>query len=171
MDLTTIAPILEEIIKENLTKKQFRFGFAKHKGMGNKVASGKLRNSITVIPEKNKLVILMEEYGRYVQQGQRGGRFQSRKGGERAKKGEGKKPLSPFIMSLIDWIKKRHIHPQKGSIEGMAFGIRTNILKFGVRPSDFVYLSIEDILKDPRIPDLIGDATFADLIKIIEGKI
>jgi hypothetical protein len=44
-------------------------------------------------------------------------------------------------------------------------------MTFGIRPADFVYLSIEDILKDQRITNLLGDAALADLINAIEGKI
>ena len=48
MDLEKIAPIIEQIIKETLEAKRYPFGFAKFQGTGNKVASGKLRDSVNV---------------------------------------------------------------------------------------------------------------------------
>jgi len=173
MNLEPIAEILEDIIKENLDKKQYKFGFKKYQGVGNKVASGTLRNSIQAVVKGDKIEILMEEYGRYVQKGRKGGQYTPKKG---KKRGKGKKQPSPFILSLIKWIKARKLkgRDKKGRFithESFAFAIRTNIFKFGIRPADFVYLSIEDILKDKRITQLLEGAVMTDLIKAIEGKI
>ena len=151
MNLEAIAPIIEEIIKETLQEKRYKFGFANHKGVSNKIASGKLRNSVQVQVSENKLLILMEEYGTYVQSGRLPG-----------KKGV---PIQP----LIEWIKERKITPKKGTIKGMAFGIRTNIMKYGIRPSNFLDISIEKIMEDPRITELLGDAAYEELINAIEG--
>ena len=52
MDLEKIAPIIENILKKTLEQKRYPFGFAKYKGVGNKVASGKLKNSISVEVKK-----------------------------------------------------------------------------------------------------------------------
>jgi hypothetical protein len=173
MNLEPLAELLEEIIKENLSKKQYKFGFKKYQGVGNKVASGTLRNSIQTVIIGDKIEIMMEDYGRYVQKGRKGKPPQSRKG---KKRGQGKKPPTPFILSLMKWIKARKLkgRDKKGrfiSNESFAFAIRANIFKFGVRPADFVYLSIEDLIKDKRINDLLEESAMTDLIKAITGKI
>lgn len=160
MDLEAIAPILEEIIKESLEKKRYPYGFAKFQGVGNKVASGKLRDSIKVDFEKRKnlevINVIMIEYAQYVQAGRR-----------KDKRGV---PIS----SLLQWIKERKIkgRDKKGRYIknlSLAFAIQQNIKKYGVRPANFLDYSIELILQDQRIVDLIGEATYEDLINAIEG--
>ena len=163
MDLEVIAPILEDIIRQNLYKKQYPYGFGKYRGVSNKIASGNLARSVQVAILKSNngtdsLLIMMEDYGRYVQQGRKAG-----------KKG-------PPIKSLIQWIKDRNLkgRDKKGRYitdKSFAFGIQKNISKFGIRPADFVYLSIEDIVNNPKIIDLLEGAAMTDLIKAIEGKI
>ena len=163
MDLEKIAPILEDIIRQNLYKKQYPFGFANNRGIGNKVASGTLARSVQVQVQSTSngnesLLIMMEAYGRYVQSGRKAGKFA---------------PIKP----LIQWIKDRNLKGRDKktgkyiSDLSFAFGISRNIKKFGVRPADFVYLSIEDILKNPKITELLEGAAMSDLIKAIEGKI
>ena len=80
MNLDAIAPILEDIIRQNLYKKQYPFGFKNNKGVGNKVASGTLARSIQIAQVKKNngdesLLIMMEDYGRYVQGGRKKGKI------------------------------------------------------------------------------------------------
>ncbi len=95
MDLDAIAPILEEILKKSLEEKRYRFGFAKYQGLSDKVASGKLVNSISVttVQKRNETVlsVFMEDYGQFVQSG----RVPGQKG----------VPIS----ALEQWIKDRKI--------------------------------------------------------------
>ena len=42
MDLESIAPILEDIIRQSLYEQRYKFGFANYRGVSNKVASGTL---------------------------------------------------------------------------------------------------------------------------------
>lgn len=160
MDLEKIAPILEEIIKEAIAEKVYPFGFGKYRGTSNKIASKKLYDSIKVVTSKKKdmaiLQIIMIDYGQYVQAGRR--------------PGNGYVP----IKSLIQWIKDRKLkgrnkQGQYISNESFAFAIRSNIRKFGIRPAPFLDVSMEKILEDPRIVELIGDAAYEDLINAIEG--
>jgi hypothetical protein len=74
MDLEKIAPIIEEILKKTLEQKKYPYGFAKFKGVGNKVASGKLRDSIQVKVNKvnedeTVIQVLAEQYSQWVQSG------------------------------------------------------------------------------------------------------
>lgn len=160
MNLEEIAPILEQIIKESLEEKRYKFGFAKYQGTSNKVASGKLVNSVQVVTKQTKdmtvLQVLMEEYGAYVQSG----RYMGKKGVP--------------IKSLIQWIKERGLkgRDKKGRFitnQSFAFAIQTNIKKYGIRPANFIDISLEKVMSDSRITELIGEAAYEDLINLIEG--
>ena len=160
MDIEAIAPILEDIIRQSLYEKRYPFGFSKNRGVGNKVASGTLARSVQVVTKQSKdvtvLQVLMEEYSQWVQSGRRPG-----------------KKYVP-IGSLMKWIKDRGLkgRNKKGKFitdKSFAFAISRNINKFGIRPSNFLDISMEKIMNDPRIVELIGDSTYEDLINTIEG--
>jgi len=161
MDLEKIAPIIETIMKKTLEQKRYPFGFAKFKGTGNKVASGKLRDSIKVVTKKVNedetiIQVISEEYAQWVQSGRPPG-----------KKGV---PIS----KLEQWIKDRGLQgrDKKGQFikrRSFAFAIQNNIKKFGIRPSNFLDVALESIGNDPKIIELIGDEAYDDLINLIEG--
>jgi hypothetical protein len=161
MNLEAIAPLIEDIIKKSLEEKQYRFGFADYQGRGNKVASGRLKNSVEVKQTTNSkdlqiLEVLMIDYAQYVQ----GGRRRDKKGVP--------------IKSLLQWIKDRGLRgrDKKGKFIkniSFAFAIQKNITKYGIRSANFIDISIEKILADPRIEELIGEATYEDLLNAIEG--
>jgi hypothetical protein len=160
MDLEKIAPILEDIIRQSLYEKRYQFGFANYRGVSNKVASGTLARSVEVRVQENNnvtvLQVLMEEYGQWVQSGRAAGK--------------GYVPVG----SLLKWIKQRGLkgRDKKGRYMkdlSFAYAIQKNINKFGIRPANFLDISIEKIMEDERIVNLIGDATYEDLINTIEG--
>lgn len=160
MDLEKIAPIIEDILKKTLEQKRYPFGFAKFRGVGNKVASGKLRNSIkvNVIDNGNSPIIeiLAEQYAQWVQSGRLPG-----------KKGV---PIS----AIEEWIKSRGLQgrDKKGQFikrRSFAFAIQNNIKKFGIRPSNFLDVALETIAQDQKIMELLGDAAYEELIDLIEG--
>lgn len=161
MNLEAIAPILEQIIKESLEEKRYPFGFSNYKGVGNKVASGRLRDSVSVEVKQvsqgvDVISVMMEEYYQWVQ--------------------SGRLPRKKFVPigALINWIKSRNLkgRNKKGRYitdKSFAFAIQKNINKFGIRPSNFLDVSLEKIEKDERITELIGDASYEELINLIEG--
>lgn len=160
MDLTAIAPIIEDIIRQSLYEPVYPFGFANNKGKSNKVASSNLARSVQVRTVKKNdmtvLQVLMADYAQYVQAGRR--------------PGKGFVPIKP----LIQWIKDRNLkgRNKKGRFitnESFAFGIATNIKKFGIRPSPFLDVAMEKILSDPRIMEIIGDNAYEELINTLEG--
>jgi hypothetical protein len=160
MDLEAIAPILEDIIRQSLYEKRYPFGFANYRGTSNKVASGTLARSVEVqVQQKNDytlIQVLMEEYGQWVQSGRMAG-----------------KGFVP-VGSLMRWIKQRGLkgRDKKGRYmtdKSFAYAIQKNINKFGIRPANFLDISIEKIMNDERIVNLIGEATYEDLINTIEG--
>lgn len=160
MDLSAIAPIIQNKLKELLYQKKYPFGFAKYKGIGNKVASGKLVNSIQVVTKQSKdktvIQVLAEDYLTFVQSGRLPG-----------KRGV---PLD----QIEDWIKSRGLQgrDKKGRFikrRSFAFAIQTNIKKFGIRPANFLDVAIQDLGEDEQIIELIGDAAYEELIDLIEG--
>jgi hypothetical protein len=160
MDLSAIAPIIQNKLKELLYEKKYPFGFAKYKGIGNKVASGKLVNSIQVVTKQSKdktvIQVLAEDYLAYVQSGRLPG-----------KKGV---PLD----QIEEWIKSRGLQgrDKKGRFikrRSFAFAIQTNIKKFGIRPANFLDVAIQDLGEDEQIRELLGDAAFEELLNEIEG--
>lgn len=156
MDYSAIAPKVQEIFKEALEEKRYPFGFAKYQGIGNKVASGSLKDSIKVVPKQNGLSIQMNDYGQFVQSGRLAG-----------KKGV---PIS----AIIKWIKDRKLkgRDKKGRYikdVSFAFAIQTNIKKFGIKPSNWLDVAIENLLSDDEITKILADKTVEELINAIEG--
>jgi hypothetical protein len=161
MDLEKIAPIIEKIMKDTLEQKRYPFGFAKFKGVGNKVASGKLRDSISVkvvkVNEGESIIqVLTAEYAQWVQSGRL----------------PGKKGVP--VDALEKWIKERGLtgRDKRGRYikrRSFAFAIQSNIKKFGIRPSNFLDVALEMIANDPKIMDLIEDGAYEELLNLIEG--
>lgn len=160
MDAEKIAPIIEDILKKTLEQKRYPFGFAKYKGVGNKVASGKLRDSITVVTKKQGsdtiIEVMAEQYSQWVQSGRLPG-----------KKGV---PIS----AIEKWIKERGLQgrDKKGKFikrKSFAFAIQNNIKKFGIRPANFLDVALEMIANDPKIIELLEGEAYEDLINLIEG--
>lgn len=154
MDLESIAPILEDIIRQSLYEQRYKFGFANYRGVSNKVASGTLARSVEVNTvekgPRTELQILMAEYGQWVQSGRL--------------PGKGFVPVG----SLMRWIKERGLkgRDKKGRFmtdKSFAYAIQTNIKKFGIRPANFLDISFERIFEDPRITELMGDEGYEEL--------
>jgi hypothetical protein len=161
MDLQRIAPIMEEILKKTLELKRYPYGFAKFRGLGDKVASGKLRDSIKVIAVKQSenvtiLQVMAEEYSQWVQSGRL----------------PGKKGVP--VQAIEKWIKDRNLQgrDKKGRYikrRSFAFAIQSNIKKFGIRPSNFLDVALEMLADDPRIMELLENEAYDELINLIEG--
>jgi hypothetical protein len=160
MDYTIIAPIIKETIEKALSEKVYPFGFSKFQGLGNKVASGRLKNSVNVevLPSEDRPIIriFMEDYWIWVQNG----RLPGKKG-------------VPVNM-IEQWIKDRGLtgRDKKGRFikrRSFAFAIQTNIKKFGIRPSNFLDKSIMMLETDQRIIDALGQEAFDELINRLEG--
>jgi len=160
MDLEKIAPIIEDLMKKTLEEKRYPFGFAKFKGVGNKVASGRLRDSIKVqtVQQGDHTIIevISEAYAQWVQSGRLPG-----------KKGV---PIS----ALEKWIKDRNLtgRDKKGRFikrRSFAFAIQKNIKKFGIRPSNFLDVVLDTLADDPRIIEALENGAYEELIDLIQG--
>jgi hypothetical protein len=161
MDLERIAPIIEDVLKKVLTEKRYPFGFSKFRGMGNKVASGKLRDSVTVSVSTNSqhdtiIQVMAEEYSQWVQSGRLPGK------------------AGVPISALEKWIKERGLkgRDKKGRFiknKSFAFAIQKNIKKFGIRPANFLDVALEMLGEDPRIMELLEGEAYDELINLLEG--
>jgi hypothetical protein len=160
MNLDVIAPIIEEKFKKALEERRYPFGFAKKKGLSDKVASGSLKNSIQVTAKETEdggvLQMSMNDYGQWVQSGRL----------------PGKKGVP--IDAIEKWIINRKLlgRDKKGRFikrRSFAFAIQKNIKKFGIRPSNWYDVAIDSILEDEEIINLLEGQTIEDLINAIEG--
>lgn len=177
MNLEKIAPLIEEIIKKSLEEKRYPYGFSSFRGKSDKVASGKLVNSINVKFEEDKDgmyyariygpngQLLNQTYGNFPNNSVQAGRAKGKKG----------VPVS----ALIQWIKDRNLQPRdkkrrfaqksEKNIKGMAFAIQKNIKKFGIRPSNFLDVALENMMENKQINELLVDAALDDLLNALEG--
>jgi hypothetical protein len=160
MNLEEIAPLIVNSIQKALSEKVYPFGMPNQKGRGNKIASGTLRNSVqaTVRDAGNRdiIEISMAEYGQWVQSGRLPGKRK-------------------IPVSVIErWITQRKLkgRDKKGKYiknKSLAFAIQQNIFKFGIRPSNFLDIAFDNLVKNEEVINLIADATIEDLINAIEG--
>lgn len=158
MDLDAILPIIQETFQNALAQKRYAFGYDRYKGVSNKIATGSLRNSIEVKQTgDNQISISMNEYAQWVQSGRLPGKK--------------KVPIS----AIIPWIKARKLKGRNKKTgryitdRSFAFGIQTNIQKFGIRPSDWYDVAIDDLINNNQIQELLGESTIDDLINALEG--
>ena len=159
MDYDKIAQIVVDNLKEALEEKRYKFGNPpRPTRLGNKIASGKLQDSISATTSQDAISIKMENYGQWVQSGRR--------------KGEKGVPIS----ALLRWIKDRRIKSKDLTDRQLAFAIQRNIKKFGIRPSNWFDVAIDNMFDDPRFIDVF-ETTVADeidmklekVIDILEG--
>lgn len=134
--LKKFGELFTDYIKEGLLKNQFPYGNPE-RGLGNKVASGKLKNSIgyEVITGPNGSPTLEISYIDY---------FENVNLGRRPKKK--KVP----IKALLDWIKIRGIAAQNANgipipPLSLAFAIQTNIYKFGIRKANIYDKGLDEL--------------------------
>lgn len=135
--LGKFGELFTQYIKEEIEKKQYPYGNP-IKGMGDKVASGKLLNSIQYDIETDTqgnpvMVLSYIDYFENVNLGRR--------------KERKKVPIS----AILDWIKVRGLQGRnkKGRFIprlSFAFAIQTNIYKFGIRPANIYDKGLDGLL-------------------------
>lgn len=175
MDLDALAPIIAQIVKDSLNEKVYLFG-AYQKGLTNRVASGRLRDSIGAVVEDNKQGIqvirvtalggkrLEDTYAYWLINGRQPGKWAN-------------------INAIKEWIynkKSFRIRDYKTgqflpktekNVDSVAFVIARSIGKFGFqnKPKNFVEISIDKIMNNEQIIQIIEEATYDELLKNIEG--
>lgn len=135
--LSKFGELFTQYIKEEIQKRQYPYGNPV-KGMGDKVASGKLLNSIQYDIETDTqgnpvMVLSYIDYFENVNLGRR--------------KERKKVPIS----AILDWIKVRGLQGRnkKGRFIprlSFAFAIQTNIYKFGIRPANIYDKGLDGLL-------------------------
>ena len=163
--LQKLGTLFVKMMKKKIKEKIYPYGNPE-RDRGDKYASGNLYNTLTatVMPNGNdfELVITYADYFKYVNKGRR----------PLVKK----VPLS----ALLNWIKIRGIKPKgykgrgrpsKSGQLSLAFAIRENIYKYGIRPANIYDKgldSLEDIFENP--PPELAQA-YTDLYAAIENDI
>jgi len=174
MDLNLLAPIIEEIVKESLSDKVYIYG-RYQKGTTNRVATGNLRNSIKAKTGPNKQGIQV------IQLSGPGGKplintYAYWLANDRGPGNVAKGVIEEWIMNkksfkIRDMKTGRYLPKNEKNVKSVAYVIRRSMKAFGYynQPKNFWEISVEKIYKDPRITELIADATMNDLVKLIEG--
>jgi hypothetical protein len=167
MDLERLSPIIEQIIKQVLSEKRYPFGVKG--GKGNKVASGKLRDSIKAVQTDRQTIMVYGPGGKPLNQtyGAWGGKGDVNSGRISGVKGV---PLE----ALEKWIKQRGLkgRDKKGkfiTVRSFAFAIQTNIKKFGIQPSNFIEISLDILEENKKLIEEIDKITYEELVDLIEG--
>ena len=174
MDLEALLPIIDDIVKSSLEENVYLYG-AYQKNLGNKIASGKLRDSIKSVIEQDNVGIqaiqvqafgqpLSNTYAYWLINGRQPGRF--------ANIGA----IQQWIMDkksfrIRDMKTGRFLEKNDKNVKSVAYVIARSIGKFGFQnlPQNFVEVSYDKIINNQQILDLIGDATYDDLLNSIEG--
>lgn len=177
MNLEQVAPIIENIVKESLSEKVYLYGRFQ-RSLTSRVASGRLRNSIKAVIIDNKQGVqsiqmqafgqpLSNTYAYWLAEGRKpngGGGFAN-------------------IGAIEQWIKEKQsfkirdlktgkfLPKNDKNIKNTAFLVARSIGRFGYqnKPKNFVEISYEKILNNPQINALIEEATYDELLNIIEG--
>lgn len=141
--LKDLGELFTEQLKNKIAAKIYPYGHPDIKGVGNKIASGDLYNSIRYnVIKQDEDYVLEISYSDYFQYVNRGRRM-------------GVKRVP--IKALLDWIKIKKLkgRDKKGRFIknlSLAFAIQQNIYKFGIRPTniyDKALDSLEDIFDNP----------------------
>ena len=180
MDLEALEPIIEQIIKDSLSARVYQYG--KGKNLTNRVASGRLRNSVKakVQPNRQGIQIIQITY--------LGGKTINQEGVYAYWLANDRKPgASPkdgkFLPSIEQWIRDKKsfrirdfktgkfLPKNEKNIKNVAFVVARSIARFGYknRPQNFLEVSFDKIMKNPKIIEIIGNATMDDLLNLIEG--
>ena len=177
MDLDALAPIIADIVKESLSEKVYLFG-AYQKGLTSRVASGRLRDSIGAVVEDNKqgIQVIRVTY--------LGGKSLNDQGVYAYWLVNGRQPGKwANINAIKEWIynkKSFRIRDYKTgqflpktekNVDSVAFVIARSIGRFGFqnKPKNFVEISIDKIMNNEQIIQIIEGATVDELLNKIEG--
>jgi hypothetical protein len=173
MNLEALLPIIDDIVKSSLEEKVYLYG-AYQKNLGNKIASGKLRDSIkSVIEEQNGIeIIQVQAFGQPLSNTYAYWLVNGRQPGKWANIGA----IEQWIRNkksfrIRDMKTGRFLEKNDRNIKSVAYVIAKSIGKFGFQnlPQNFVEVSYDKIINNEQILDLIGEASYEDLLNSIEG--
>lgn len=175
MDLDAIAPIVAQIVKDSLNEKVYLFG-AYQKGLTNRVASGKLRDSIGAVVEDNKQGIQVIRVtalgGKRLEDTYAYWLINDRQPGKWANINAIKEWIyNKKSFRIRDYKTGQFLPKTEKNVDSVAFVIARSIGKFGFqnKPKNFVEISIDKIMNNEQIIQIIEDATVDELLTKIEG--
>lgn len=175
MDLDAIAPIIAQIVKDSLNEKVYLFG-AYQKGTTNRVASGKLRDSIGAVVEDNKQGIQVIRVtalgGKRLEDTYAYWLINDRQPGKWANINAIKEWIyNKKSFRIRDYKTGQFLPKTEKNVDSVAFVIARSIGKFGFqnKPKNFVEISIDKIMNNEQIIQIIEDATYDELLTKIEG--
>lgn len=178
MNLEAIEPILEDIVKESLSDKVYIYGRFQ-KSLTNRVASGRLRNSIKAVTKQDRsgvTVIQMQAFGQPLSNTYAYWLINDRKPGASGSGGQLQPAIEQWIkdkksFKIRDFKTGKFLPKNEKNIKNASFLVARSIARFGYqnKPKNFVEVSYDKILKNTQIKDLIAEATFDDLLNVIEG--
>jgi hypothetical protein len=176
MDLEALAPIIADIVKESLNEKVYLYG-RYQKGLTNRVASGKLRDSIGAVVEDNKqgiqIIRITAIGGKRLEETYAYWLINDRKG---SSKFANIKAIKEWIMNkksfrIRDYKTGQFLPKTEKNVDSVAFVIARSIGRWGYqnKPKNFITIAIDKIMKNEQIKQIIEDATYDDLLEKIEG--
>jgi hypothetical protein len=175
MDLDALAPIIAEIVKESLNKKVYYYGRFQ-RGPGNRVASGKLRDSIGAVVEENKqgiqVIRITALGGKRLEDTYAYWLINDRQPGKWANINAIKEWIyNKKSFRIRDYKTGQFLPKTEKNVDSVAFVIARSIGKFGFqnKPKNFMTIAIENIMKNEQIMEIIAEATYDDLLNKIEG--
>jgi hypothetical protein len=175
MDLEALAPIIADIVKESLSEKVYLYG-AYQKGLTSRVASGTLKNSIGAVVEQSKQGIQVVRVtalgGKRLEDTYAYWLINDRKAGKWANIGA----IKEWIMNkksfrIRDYKTGQFLPKTEKNVDSVAFVIARSIGKFGFqnKPKNFLEISIDKIMNNQQITQIIEGATIDELLNQLEG--
>ena len=179
MDLDALAPIIADIVKESLNEKVYLFG-AYQKGLTSRVASGRLRDSIGAVVEDNKQGIQVIRVtalgGKRLEDTYAYWLINDRQPGASGGGGVFRPAIEQWIMNkksfrIRDYKTGQFLPKTEKNVDSVAFVIARSIGRFGFqnKPKNFVEISIDKIMNNEQIIQIIEGATVDELLNKIEG--
>jgi hypothetical protein len=146
IQLRLLLQLLVQQIKLKIASPEYPYGYPNERGVGDKIASGQLYDSIDYDVEyatdgTPMGILYYADYFKYVNRGT--------KPNEKYAKGRGNGGTSPFIQSLLKWISIRGINAtNENGIAipplSLAFAIRQNIFRYGIRETNIYNKALDD---------------------------
>ena len=175
MDLDALAPIIAQIVKDSLNEKVYLFG-AYQKGTTSRVASGRLRDSIGAVVEDNKQGIQVIRVtalgGKRLEDTYAYWLINDRQPGKWANINAIKEwIINKKSFRIRDYKTGQFLPKTEKNVDSVAFVIARSVGRFGFqnKPKNFVEISIDKIMNNEQIIQIIEDATVDELLTKIEG--
>jgi hypothetical protein len=173
MNLDAILPIIDDIVKESLSEKVYIYG-RYQRSTTSRVASGKLKGSIHSVIKPNKQgiqVIQMEAFGQPLINTYAYWLVNDRQPGPAPSSAIEKWIKEKSSFRIRDFKTGKYLPKDDKNIKSAAYVIARSLKKFGYqnKPKNFWEISVDKIEKNTQIIELLEQATFDDLYKMIEG--